>query len=444
MKFKNKAKPIKFSLLVGGRECRSVEDVKKNFDLGSLCRNFDNGNLQKWLKQIGESSLLNCIDDFSSVDLLTKKICLYNLFASEPLSSSEVNEENILQLSTKGCIIFDDLNGTSFVDNIEIKKSIVESTDNDTINRWCENDLELLKYVYYKKSYDNLDAHNCMRLINEKLVANDEIFAMLVSQKIDYTILNQLCENDLELLKYVYSKKSYDNLNAQNCSTLINQNVVTNENLIMEIATKKNLHNILERLSTLFVVVGGVDVEMILVKGYSGGDFYIGKYPVTQAQWRAVMGNNPSKFKGEDNPVEQVSWNDSQQFINGLNSKTGRKFRLPKEAEWEYAARGGNKTHNYTYSGSNCLDEVGWSKSNSGNSTHPVGKKKPNELGIYDMSGNVLEWCEDLHLLSFLGSERVSRGGSWSFGDSHCAISYRNNNSNHKYCNYGFRLAMDA
>lgn len=121
---------------------------------------------------------------------------------------------------------------------------------------------------------------------------------------------------------------------------------------------------------------------MVKVEGSSNiSDFYIGKYPVTQVLWLVVMGNNPSKFKGENNPVETVSWNDCQDFIKELNSKTGRIFRLPTEAEWEYAARGGNKTHNYAYSGSNNLDEVGWYAENSNRATHPIGQKKPNELG---------------------------------------------------------------
>ncbi len=511
MKFNNKAKPIKFSLLVGGRECRSVEDVKRNFDYDSLNNNFANGNLQKWLKQIGESSLLKRIDDFSTADLLTIKMCIYNLFAPEPLPSDEVNEDNVLKLLKKGCIKFGDLSGTPFADNLAIKKSVIENIDNATINRWCESDLELLKYVYSKKSYANLNAKNCRRLIDEKVVASDEIFAMWKKQKIDDATLNQLCENDLELLrkcyyqdvydilnakncrrmidekivtnvnfimkiateknlddikqsiienvdnatinswcesdlellKYVYSKKSCDFLNATNYRTLINQKIITNEDLVMKIATEKNLDDILERFGKLSVRLDNIAIEMILVKGYSGGNFFIGKYPITQAQWQAVMGNNPSSFKGADNPVERVSWNDCQDFVKKLNSKTGRKFRLPKEAEWNYAARGGNKTHNYTYSGSDKLDEVGWFSVNSDGKTHPVGKKKSNELGIYDMSGNVLEWCEDLYSVS--GTDRVNRGGCWHNGYSYCAVSYRCQSSpDNKSRDIGLRLAMDV
>ena len=152
--------------------------------------------------------------------------------------------------------------------------------------------------------------------------------------------------------------------------------------------------------------------------------YYICKYEVTQALWRAVMGSNPSNFKGDNLPVESVSWNDCQTFINRLNSYTGRNFRLPTEAEWEFAARGGNYSRHYKYSGSNYIGDVAWYDNNSGNRTHPVGTKQPNELGLYDMSGNVYEWCSDWDgsYSSYSqsdptgpnsGSCRVERGGSW-------------------------------
>ena len=151
-------------------------------------------------------------------------------------------------------------------------------------------------------------------------------------------------------------------------------------------------------------------------------DYYIGKYEVTQALWQTVMGNNPSYFKGDNLPVEQVSWKDCKKFLSKLNRITGKMFRLPTEAEWEYAARGGNKSRGYQYSGSNNLSDVAWYYDNSGNKTHAVGTKQPNELGIYDMSGNVLEWCQDRYgkynSSSQInptgvnsGSNRVFRGG---------------------------------
>ena len=163
------------------------------------------------------------------------------------------------------------------------------------------------------------------------------------------------------------------------------------------------------------------DHRVTLTKNY-----YIGKYEVTQALWQVVMGNNPSRFKGDDLPVERVSWKRCQDFISKLNSLTGKRFRLPTEAEWEYAARGGNKSRGYRYSGSNTLDDVAWYGDNSGSKTHAVGTKQPNELGIYDMSGNVSEWCQDWRgsyssspqtnpTGAVSGSYRVDRGGSWLY-----------------------------
>ncbi len=149
--------------------------------------------------------------------------------------------------------------------------------------------------------------------------------------------------------------------------------------------------------------------------------FYMGKYEVTQAQWKAVMGKNPSNFKGcDDCPVENVSWNDVQNFIKKLNEKTGKTYRLPTETEWEFAARGGNNSQSYIYAGSNSLSGVAWYRDNADTKTHPVGKKAPNELGLYDMSGNVYEWCSNYYNaypnckgIVENGQSRVIRGGSW-------------------------------
>ena len=171
-------------------------------------------------------------------------------------------------------------------------------------------------------------------------------------------------------------------------------------------------------------------------------NYYIGKYEVTQAQWKAVMGNNPARFKGADRPVEQVSWNDAMEFCEKLNylelAPAGYKFSLPTEAQWEYGARGGNKSKGYEYSGSNDLKEVAWYVGNSGSQTYDVGGKKPNELGLYDMSGNVWEWCLDAD-----GSPRVLRGGSWLNRAYDCRVaSRRHRDPDSRSFSYGFRLAL--
>ena len=183
-------------------------------------------------------------------------------------------------------------------------------------------------------------------------------------------------------------------------------------------------------------------------------DYYIGKYEVTQALWKAVMGKNPSDFKGDNLPVEKVSWDDCQEFISKLNRITGKTFRLPTEAEWEYAARGGKKSRGYQYSGSNNLSDVAWYVGNSWSKTHAVGSKQANELGIYDMSGNVWEWCQDWYgkysssshtnpTGANSGSDRVFRGGGWDISARFCRSSYRYFITPDDHCNFlGLRLVL--
>ena len=190
-------------------------------------------------------------------------------------------------------------------------------------------------------------------------------------------------------------------------------------------------------------------VHRVTLSGY-----YIGMYEVTQELWEAVMGSNPSYHAASQYPVESVSWNDCKEFVSRLSSLTGRTFRLPTEAEWEYAARGGNQSRHYKYSGSDNIGNVAWHAGNSGSSTHAVGTKSPNELGIYDMSGNVWEWCSDWYgdysagaqtnpQGPSSGSRRVLRGGSCYNSARYCRVSSRGNPIPEAFnSNYGLRLVL--
>lgn len=191
-------------------------------------------------------------------------------------------------------------------------------------------------------------------------------------------------------------------------------------------------------------------------------DFYIGKYEVTQKQWRDIMRGDPPKlsFKGCDQcPVEGVNWEDIQLFLQKLNTKYPEyNYRLPSEAEWEYAARGGQQSKSYIYAGSNKLKEVGWCSENSNGNAQPVGGKKANELGLYDMSGNVWEWCEDVWHADYRGAPkdgiawmeggeqdtRVVRGGSWEYNNSYCRNAFRYGCVTYgRIYGFGFRLARN-
>lgn len=219
-------------------------------------------------------------------------------------------------------------------------------------------------------------------------------------------------------------------------------------------------------------VVNGVPFTMVMIDGGTFtmeavtnsqqddksvvlADYAIGETEVTQELWQAVMQHNPANYRGSaHNPVEYVSWNECQKFITMLNKLTGANFRLPTEAEWEYAARGGQESKGYRYSGSNTVGNVAWYISNSSVTTHPVKSKSPNELGLYDMSGNVSEWCDDRYYgdsdLSDTQSEKTAmddrfifRGGSWSDNDAACRVSMRAKAvARQKKSNRGLRLAL--
>ena len=232
-------------------------------------------------------------------------------------------------------------------------------------------------------------------------------------------------------------------------------------------------------IETVTFVLNGIEINMVHVEGgtftmgASGADieayddefpahivtlsdYYICTTEVTQQLWRAVMGSNPSYYTGDVLcPVERVTWNNCQTFITKLNEMTGQNFRMPTEAEWEFAARGGNKSQGYKYAGSNDVNEVAWNMNNSSSKTHPVAQKLPNELGLYDMSGNVLEWCSDWYgsynsvntqnnpTGPSSGTNRVTRGGYYSNATELCRVTARWKDSPTVLgMMQGFRLAM--
>jgi len=232
-------------------------------------------------------------------------------------------------------------------------------------------------------------------------------------------------------------------------------------------------------ISDYFVLVEGGTFQMGAINGEPNerpvhivtvSSFYIGKYEVTQKEWKVLMEDNPSNFKGDDRPVESITWYQAVEFCNKLSQKEGLTpvyticdkevscnwdadgYRLPTEAEWEFAARGGNQSKHFQFSGSNDKDEVAWYHENSNDRTHPVGSKLPNELGIYDMSGNIVEWCWDWYGSysstvqinprgATSGSRRVDRGSSWYYYGIFCRVAFRHSrNPDNDFDDYGFRL----
>jgi formylglycine-generating enzyme required for sulfatase activity len=280
-------------------------------------------------------------------------------------------------------------------------------------------------------------------------------------------IINGLQVGNYEIEAKVSGYKTYKK------GITIKENETTKINAIMEKGSDFSNNLVFVKGGTFRMGNNNGENDEKPVHTVTVNDFYIGKYEVTQKEWKDIMGNNPSYFKGKNRPVENVSWYDAISFCNKLSEEKGltkfytidgtnvtmnwgaNGYRLPTEAEWEYAARGGQLSKGYKYSGSNDIDAVAWYDGNSGNKTHAVGTKQPNELGIYDMSGNVWEWSNDWYSDNYYssspsnnpqgpstGSSRVIRGGSWYFDADYCRATYRFSVSpGLSYGFIGFRLA---
>jgi len=214
-------------------------------------------------------------------------------------------------------------------------------------------------------------------------------------------------------------------------------------------ADSPNLGKVLDEIASRMVKIDGGAYTMgctpeqdsdcreneLQTKDVTIGSFNLSKYEVTQAEWVAIMGDNPSKNEGcMDCPVENLSLSDIKSFIAKLNTLSGKNYRLPTQEEWEFAARGGVKTKKFKYAGSNNLDEIAWYNETSDGKSHTVGQKKPNELGLYDMSGNVYEWCSDEYV----------RGGSYLSSGNYCRVPCKATMSgDYKYDDNGLRLAIN-
>jgi len=261
---------------------------------------------------------------------------------------------------------------------------------------------------------------------------------------------------------------------GQNKIIAVNLNQVTNIEIVMEEGSDISDNMVFVEGGTFTMGSNDGESDEKPTHKVTLSDFYLGKYEVTQREWREVMGKNPLFFKGDNLPVEMISWYDAVEFCNKISMKDGLKpcykidgknticnfdangYRLPTEAEWEYVARGGHKLSGYKYSGSNTINDVAWYENNSNSRTHSVGGKKPNELGIYDMTGNVWEWCWDWYgdyssssvtdpKGSSSGKSRILRGGSWRSKDRNNRLANRDRgNPDSRYSDSGFRVVVSS
>ncbi|MBE6297425.1 MAG: TIR domain-containing protein [Bacteroidales bacterium] len=263
-------------------------------------------------------------------------------------------------------------------------------------------------------------------------------------------------EKDIEIIweleKQLHKEQTPDKQPEDTHSTIQTFNVAGIEFRMVKI-TKGSFYmgSIIPKTNNLQMTITDIPNSHTVV---ISNDFYIGETAVTQELWSSVMQYNPSRFIDNNAPVDSISWDQCQSFIKRLNQMTGMKFRLPTEAEWEYAARGGNKSKNYLYSGSNVLCDVAWCLDNSNSQTHPVKQKNPNELGLYDMSGNVWEWCQDFYneyvngiqhdpIGPSYGTKRVYKGGCWcEIEDCRTTMRRAGSQDFYSYGGLGLRLAL--
>ena len=444
---------MKTILYIGNNYCASTAELKSIIDkspaqdsaLGKelLCALKD-GVLEKWLNEGGEEEqalakeLPQVQEGASDSELLRR---LGECFKSD-YKTQALNITDFIVLQSVNVVV-----GNRPSVSLPLKGSIIHCPKNDmyvkysfTFNFKVEKNIGEKVYIY-------------MRITDDTgLLKCDD------AQKIDLREIGNTLQLDFS------------------CTYFRENNVLPQIELVAKFMGCETIlwSSALSTDTTDTFTVGDVSFKMIYVEGgtfrmgeSADGDheepvhkvtldsFFIAETQVTQALWQAVMKNNPSKYKGEQPPVECVSWVDCQEFIKKLNELTGLKFRLPTEAEWEFSAKGGNKSKGYIYSGGNYPWQVAWYLGNSNGTTHPVKELAPNELGIYDMSGNVMEWCSDVYGAypstpqvnpkGAVDGDRIILRGGGDWPDNRCRVVYRS--SAHKTVSrpwIGLRLALDA
>lgn len=381
----------------------------------------------------------------------------YDVFISYSRKDSEIVNRIVQILSAKGICSWMDKDGIESGDSFKtVIVSAIErsgvflffSSISSNSSEWTVKEVNLA--IYKKKPIIPI------RL--DETEYNPSILFDLVG--LDYIdILTEQIESSIES-KLVKSIKKHLGVDKKTYLPEISYRF-TEDKQLCTLFVNSNEFNFIKVISGVFTMGATkemrnpTEVEFPTHEVRLSNDFYIGETLVTQKFWESVMGNNPSWFKGELRPVDSVSFNDVKWFIKRLNMWSNLKFRLPYEAEWEYAARGGVKASHTRYIGGDSVQDIGWYNGNSKKQSHEVKQKSPNELGLYDMGGNVWEWCQDLYSAyaaatqidpkgPSTGTSRVVRGGSWSIGTRGCRASYRDKCvSGRRGYDLGFRLVLD-
>lgn len=467
-----------------------------------------NENKRKERQRTGES-----IEEYNRIIIALLEI-INNLEESDfqNIKLLKVENDKIMELEKKAELLSDELRIKNEEGNIQLKElntlyereqeeskrlsAKVKSLEEDI----CRKQKKIKVYQQQNNNLTEAEIKNCL-IIKELEVRILELEQQgrtkkELEDKIDILFFdnNKLRNDNAQKNKTIESlRNSEDLLKRQNLVLQKNPVIDTLRTHLNQLSNiNKELNHKLEFSSTrikelinpkskyFIESISGVSFKMLFIEGgtFTMGNtsifnvrhderpshtvnissFYISETLVTQELWQVVMQNNPSHFKEDINcPIECISWEDVQRFILELNKITGMKYSLPSEARWEFAAKGGVKSKNYKYSGSNNLLEVGWCNKNSNQKTHPVKKLKPNELGIYDMTGNVWEWCEDNWHDNYSGAPNngnpwkkntnlvILRGGSWSGTEDDCRSLYRNRDElNKNATNIGFRLELSS